>query len=97
MAIAHNTDANIGKSIRTRLRSNIMTTIQTMTMTTRKGGRGGEGGDGGGRREGGGGKDVSKEEEHTITEMISVLETIAWPKGMAGGRQNFEPVARPET
>ncbi len=72
-------------------------TIWTTTMTTRKGGRGGEGGGGGGRRGGGGGKDVGNDKERTISEMISVLKTIAWPKGTAGGRRNFEPVARPTT
>ncbi len=72
-------------------------TIRTTAMTMRKGGRGGEGGGGGGRRGGGGGKDVGEDEEQTISEMISVLKTIAWPKGTAGGRWNFEPVARPAT
>jgi hypothetical protein len=96
-AIAHTTDANIGRSIRKRLRSNITTTIRTTTMTTRKGGRGGEGGGGGGRRGGGGGKDVGDDEERTISEMISVLKKIAWPKGPAGGRRKFEPVSRPAT
>ncbi len=72
-------------------------TIWTTMMTTRKGGRGGEGGGGGGRRGGGGGKDVGNDKERTISEMISVLKTIAWPKGTVGGRRNFEPVARPTT
>jgi hypothetical protein len=94
MAIGHTTDANIGRSIRTRWRSNITTMIQMTTMTTRKGGRGGGGCGGGGRRGGGGGKDLGNDEERTNSEMISVLKTIAWPKGTAGGRRNFEPVAR---
>ncbi len=74
-----------------------MTTIRTTKMKTRKGGRGGEGSGGDGRRGGGGGKDVDNDKERTISEMILVLETTAWPKGTVGGRRNFEPVTRPAT
>jgi hypothetical protein len=74
-----------------------MTKIWPTTMTTRKGGRGGEGSGGSGVSGGGGGKDNGNDKEQTISEMIYVLETIAWPKGMVGGCRNFEPVARPAT
>jgi hypothetical protein len=75
-------------------RLNITATIWPTTMTTRKRGRGGEGGGGGCGRGGGGGKENGNDEEQTIPEMISILKTIAWPKGTAGGCRNFKPVAR---